>query len=61
MTDRSSDTVHQDKKVAELEKQNADLSRKLRGRVFIISSLVAVLITYADHKFCFTSDQMHVT
>jgi len=31
VTDRSSDTVHQDKRVAELEKQNADLSRKLRA------------------------------
>ena len=33
MNERSSDSAHQGKKVSELEKQNADLSRKLRGDI----------------------------
>ena len=51
VTDRSSDTVHQDKRVAELEKQNADLSRKLRGKAFLTLTINFVLFL----------DQMHIT
>ena len=43
MNERSSDSAHQGKKISELEKQNADLSRKLRGvvtRIIVMTCFV---------------------